>query len=309
MTATLPPPAQDTAPPDVDAAGSIVVGASEVPALFYGRDYFFGQGDLFAWKTGKAPRPAPSVAMRMGLLLEPVVYDLLEQDGITGERQVRLFAGGMRATIDLLEAPHPLPRHWQIKTSGFAGPVSNWNDWDGDYPPEHVTVQVTAELMVLRRARGVEVPSAQVAALLRGRGGPELRTYTIPWSAGLAEAIEARVDAFLTCCRRDLPPALPSLSVARMMKREEGKRTPIAVELCERLFAATEARKQVDKDEAEIKETIEGQLAIVGADTGDCPGWVVKSDERHRKEYVCKASTYRVLTVKPEKKRPHEREV
>lgn len=160
------------------------LGSSDSPALFL-KDYFFGPGDLFLRKTGRAPEEQPNEAMVAGIALEPAIRDWgLQELGVKGKANQRRVAKDKHkihaATLDCLcDDGVPL----EVKTVGLVGKPRHYHRWGEpgtDQIPEHVLIQVHHQMYV------TGADHAHVAAFVAHVG---LCLYHIPRVPELVEQI------------------------------------------------------------------------------------------------------------------------
>lgn len=156
------------------------------------------------------------------------------------------------------------------KTSGLAGPVfGNWGDEGTDQVPEHVQIQMYAQMMCVGCTSESWVP-----AFIGGRGRI---MYRLPWVPGTAEvpACDSIAAMILETCadfmehvRNGTAPngRAPSLDILKRIRRTPKTIVPISASVVE----AYEAAKAVAKEAKEAKEQAAGKVieALGDAEAG-----------------------------------------
>lgn len=122
------------------------LGASEIPAVL-GISPFKSPLDVYLEKTGRLVQNPPSIQMRAGNYLEPLVIALFEEE--TGiqvvNRQAHLTLKDhpfISATIDGQTTDGALV---ECKTTGFS---QGWGEPETDQVPDHVLVQCVQQMAV-----------------------------------------------------------------------------------------------------------------------------------------------------------------
>jgi putative phage-type endonuclease len=238
------------------------IGSGHAPAVM-GCSPYQSAYDVWAYITGRLEPPKMNDVMRLGLMLEPVVIDLLEQKiGEEVTREVPAFAGCPLHTgpvycgahLDGMIGNHTIV---EAKTSGMASFLSpDWGLEGTDQVPERVIVQVHHQFL----CTGLD--NCLVPALIPPRG---FVLYEIQRNNELIAAMLERYEYFWHInVLGDTPPedSFPGTSTVKRWKREPGSITRIDGSLVadyERLKAEIKALNKL-KDEAFCK---------VGAAIGD----------------------------------------
>lgn len=253
------------------------VGASEVAKIVLGD----GAYDLWLAKTGKlVDNNESSPAMEMGLMLEHSILRRAQKD-----------LGPIEKRGSLLEYKHselPIVSHpdgivklsgepVEVKTSGLFGPaMAGFGNPGTDELPERYLIQATVHLMCAMRNL------CHVPVVLGGKG---YQMYVVQRNADLVAAIAEKVALFWQKVQADIPPdGWPSIDVARMIRRTEGKRLMIDVGPVQRWREAESIAKEA-KDKAEQAKA--AVLATLGdAEIGESPLGIVTVIKGIRKAYT-----------------------
>ncbi len=238
----------------------------------------------------------PTKSMDLGNRFEGVIGEMaLERIGTkaTARNITRIADNGvMGANLDFAITLDGVTLPLEVK---LAGQSDGWGEeQDGlDGVPIHYGVQVMHECVCMGVDRGF------LGALLWDRR--EVRVYEIRPSAALLERLVAIETAFW----RDYveakvePPDDQPASVETLSRvlRMPGLSVDIDDGLVGAWRAASERRKAAERIEDEAKARV---LAALGnAEGGVCGIGEVTYLSQTRKEYVCPASTFRVLRFKP----------
>ncbi len=247
------------------------IGSSDMAAIL-GLDSYRSPYDVWLDKTGKledSDSDAPLVmAMTMGIHLEVGVLDWAEDDlGPIRRNQYRANAAfhlGSNIDAILLETGEPV----EAKTAGLLGPlVAGWGDDRTDQVPDQVVVQAHVHILCLDN--GATVGGCHVPALLGGRG---FQMFHVWRSEDLCDVIAERaVEFWEGHVLKDIPPddSLPTLDVAKRIRRTAGKVIPIDPALIVVMKAATEARKAAGATEERAKARVLATLGDAEAGSGD----------------------------------------
>jgi putative phage-type endonuclease len=241
--------------------------------------------DVWSEKVGLDPGPqkqgrnTPAIA---GQKFEPGVLDHFED--MTGEKLVRnvMYVHGtlpLCANLDGL-APGKIV---EAKTSAlyYGGQAATWGAEGTDQVPEYVKIQVAHQFAVLRDPnkllvggtlgppRPIEVAECVVAAFIGG--GPGFRTYRLlPDDDLIAAVVEREVDFWNRYVVTDTPPpfALPSVEVAKRLRRVAQKSARLESALLDAFVAARVARKAANDGYDAALSAVLG--ALVDAEEGVC---------------------------------------
>jgi hypothetical protein len=238
----------------------------------------------WAWK------PKDTQEMSFGRRMEPALLrwaaERTEQRIIRNQYRVRDVCA---ATHDALSRDRAT-EGFEAKTSGIFRGFADREEWGEpgtDQVPDYVLVQVHHQMFV----SGLDV--VWVPALLGGRG---MVMYEVHRNESLCEIIVER-------CRRfwennilaDVPPeGIPSLSLAKIMHREEGKKIVLLPDPVIRWREAADKKKAAEQEERDAKAAVLAELgdAVEGATE---LGSVVVSKGK-RKSYTVKEQE--VVTVR-----------
>ena len=243
------------------------VGSSDTAAIM-GINPFKSAYDVWLEKTGQLQEteaPPESESMGIGKMIENSLLDwgFLElPDTVRGgagmvKNQYRVHEGGiLSATHDALLSGAPVGL--EAKTSGILSPSAARDQWGEpwtDAVPDHVIIQCQHQ-MIVSRLETVFVP-----ALLGGRGRVMFKVVNSP---DLADAILFKVEAFwVKCVQAGTPPdnSMPTVEVARLRKRVEGKSIPLADELVQ---AWKEEREALKLQEEKLRNAEAAIMAALG---------------------------------------------
>ncbi len=229
------------------------IGASEVPAIL-GLSPWTTAWDVWASKRGLLEPREPNAAMQAGTILERSILDWAEQ-----------VLGPLRRNQYRSCPDHYMFAHLDAITSGgipveaktsrlFGSSIDDWGSEDSDEIPEHVIVQVHAQMICSH---------ADMAHVVAFIGGAGFRRYEIRFDSGLARII---VDTCTSWWRRHVivgiePTCAPSLEVAKRLKRTPRK----VVELDGEWLAVLDDAQAKAKQAAErVEEVKAGILAAMG---------------------------------------------
>jgi putative phage-type endonuclease len=241
------------------------VGASDVAKILgvsnYGTAY-----DVWLEKTGKLDgTDKDNPAIEIGNVLEPALIDWAKaKHPGTWFKQVRKAHKSLplASTYDALNMP--MRAAIEAKTGGIANPFGSirdqWGEPGTDQIPDAYLLQCQAQIMC------ADLEVVHVPALIGGRG---LHMYEVRPHRDLIEIIGERVTAFWECVTTDTPPeGWPTLDVARHIRREEGKRVEVPLDIFQSWREAAARKSQAEKDEKEEKAKL---LALMmDASVGFC---------------------------------------
>lgn len=220
------------------------LGASEIPAVL-GLSPFRSPLDVFLEKTGRMVQNPPSIPMRAGNLLEPLVIELFEERtglAVTGRQKHLTLAGHpyISATIDG-EVPEAIV---EAKTTGSA---TGWGEEETDQVPEHILVQCVQQMAVSGFGM-VWIP------VLIGR--TDFRIYRVERDVELENLVIARgVEFWEQNVLKDVAPEPRSLEdlkalfpVSKSVSVEATPEIAGVVETLSRLRKEEKAREMIEKD-------------------------------------------------------------
>jgi predicted phage-related endonuclease len=206
------------------------IGSSDTPAII-GCDDYRTAYDVWLEKMGMLwPEPQRNnEAAEIGNMIEGALLDWASAEtGLAIVKNQRRVRGCMAANHDALAKAAPVG--YEAKTTGILTPHQQREEW-GDAGTDQVPYRVMAQCyhqMIVSELRTVYVP-----ALIGGRGRV---LYQIDFDPTIAGKLEAAVEEFwYTYVRPGVPPShtLPSLEVAKRIKREPETEREIPAELYE----------------------------------------------------------------------------
>lgn len=273
------------------------IGASEVASVL-GISPYRSAYEMWMEKTGKvAPWPG-NTATQLGKQVEPFLLDRAEEKYGQISRNVRLASPNgapLSATLDglVVDSHHPI----ECKTAGLLGgfATGDWGKAFTDQIPDYYLVQVQAQLY----CSGADL--AHVFALLGTRGVVE---YAVPRDDALIKIIVSRCSQWWeTHMAKRVEPEIKTPPPLELMKRLY--RTPNKVTLLDGaagqiLDVYESAKKDLRRAEEVFELAQSTTIAMLGdAEEGLLPdGRRVTYYEQHRKSYIVKECSYRVLRVK-----------
>ena len=242
------------------------VGSSDVSAIL-GVDKYKSAWDIWAEKTGKleGQDDISNEAMEIGTMLEKAILHNAEKD-----------LGRMILNPNRLEFRHdalPIVSHpdgiviksnnpVDAKSSGIITHLTDgWGEEGTDQVPEGILVQAQVHLLCTK------METCHIPALLGGRGRV---MFHVNANKDLLEIIAEKVDVFWNRhVKTDTPPpdSVPSLDLAKIVKRETGKIAPVRQADIENWLTRVEARKTAEHDEDSSRAILLAQL--VDAEASD----------------------------------------
>jgi predicted phage-related endonuclease len=232
------------------------IGSSDTPAII-GCDDYRTAYDVWLEKMGMLwPEPARNnEAAEIGNMIEGALLDWASAEtGLAIVKNQRRVRGCMAANHDALAKAAPVG--YEAKTTGILTPHQQREEW-GDAGTDQVPYRVMAQCyhqMIVSELRTVYVP-----ALIGGRGRV---LYQVDLDPTIAGKLEAAVEEFWTTyVTPGVPPShtLPSLEVAKRIKREPETEREIPAELYSQfLIARKNARHAEDQLDA-------AKLALISA--------------------------------------------
>lgn len=274
------------------------VGASEAAAVC-GVDPWRTPYDVWAAKTGRVDSFQGNEATDAGHRLESAVIkwaaDKLHAQEINPavfvrHRKYEFIAANLDAVLLL---PNGLEVDVDAKTGGIYSPLRHEN-WTADEFPEQYQVQLQLQL-----ACDPTLSHAYLAALCPPMG---FLLYRVERDEALSEAIVGRIVNFWdNHVMADEPPdGLPSLEVAKRLRRVPNKETILDTSLVAALQAAKERCKEADAEEKRAQAAL---LAALGdAELGRYDGGCVTYFETSRDGYEVAPTKYRTLRFKKDRK-------
>jgi len=268
------------------------IGGSDMAAIL-GLDPWRSAEDVRLEKLGRLIDKPASDAMNAGNWLEGGVLafaaeKLGEINTHPGPKEVIGTPIVVNTDGLLLATGNPI----EVKTAKLFGPSKEeWGDEGTDQVPSRVIIQSTVHMMAWDR------PICHVPVLIGGRG---FLMYEIPRNIQIVDIIREKAAEFW---ERNVQGDTPvegshaSLEVVKLLKKEPNKIVTVDPVLIRAWLDAKEAEKIAE----EAKETAQAAvLAALGdAEAGECGALgAITYFNQTRKEYVCKASTFRVLRHK-----------
>ena len=178
------------------AARQHSIGASEIAAVL-GVSEYQTPVDIWQLKTGRAKPFGGNQATKMGLMLEPVIKQLYEEE--TGQQitQSQVFIRHANKPLSsTLDGVTATGRIVEFKT---AGPnAKGWSDDEPDGIPDAYYCQVQQQLLV----SGNDGP-ADLALL---KCGVDFRIFNVTRSDSVQDKILEYADRFWWCVKHDTPP-------------------------------------------------------------------------------------------------------
>lgn len=226
------------------------IGSSDMSAIL-GLNPDCSAYDVWLEKSDKLDEWKGNDATEAGVYLEPVVLQWAED-----RMNVKLDRHGMHVHDNRImgcnldgEGEGPEGRFVvEAKTSGIVGPI--YGDWGtpgtSEVPEMHI-IQVMHQLACTGYSRGY------VAALIGGRG---FCMYQIDRSEEFCSQLERQAKRFWgehVMTGNPPPDSLPSLEIARRIKRQPGLIVAIDADVCDELVSARDARAKARQREDELK--------------------------------------------------------
>jgi len=264
-----------------------------MPAIL-GLDPWSSAEDVRLQKLGRVIDKPASDAMNAGTWLEGGVLAFAAErlgeinthpgpKAVAGTPIVVNTDGLLLATGDPIEA----------KTAKLFGPSKeDWGDEGTDQVPSRVIIQATAHMMAWDR------PLCHVPVLMGGRG---FIMYEIPRNIQICEIIATKARDFWEKNVLGDTPVENSAATLEVVKRlkHEPEKVGIVDPIIIRAWLAAKEDLKAAAERAE-KNTAAVLAALGSAEAASCGdlGAITYFMET-RKEHVCKASTFRVLRLKP----------
>lgn len=271
------------------------IGSSDAPAIVEALPPTWRRGPLEVYleKIGEAEGKPPSIAMRRGTLLEPLVAQLYAEahpDRTVSDADGRLFRS--REQAHLLASPD----RWVTDPARGLGVLelktaSVWasETWQGAAPPLHVMVQVQHQLLVLGASW------AAIAVLI---GDDPILTWDVTRDDAFLAVYVAHARAFWQAVERREPPPAAAASLDTL-KRLYPTVEPTTIDLPP---VAAEWHRQRVEGEAlitrgqNLRDDATAQLlgAMGSAECARIPGEDIAYTRKviNRASYVVKESQY-----------------
>jgi len=269
------------------------IGASDAPAIV-GVDHFRNIADVYYSKINDLDDIKETDAIEVGNLCENAVLNwfVKERNVKIRRNQNRVHKNKiMSASLDAEVVG--IKEGVEAKTSGLTSPYqpTEWGEPYTDEVPERVIIQCQHQMAVVANMNIVWVP-----ALLGGIG---FRLYKVERNESLIRDLEEiELDFWHKNVQKQIPPEdnLPALSLLKRIKRVPEKVVNIDSEIVKNWNEAKEVMRLAKKKKEETEQVL---FSLLGdAEAADCDLGRVTYFEQSRKEYLVKASTYRVPRFK-----------
>ena len=268
------------------------VGSSDVGAVL-GVDPFRSAYDVWLDKTGQLePDTSTNKAAEAGNLLENGVLDWAEEQLGKIERNVHIDVPNTHLSVNtdarLIATGEPV----EAKTSGlfnfFGG--DEWGDDHTDGVPDRVILQASCHMIAM------ESGICHIPALIGGRG---FAMFQVARDNSICDYLLKGVEEFWQHVVDGTPPveSQATLEIAKRIRHIPEKVTKIDPALVEAFLSAKDAFKAAE----DAKKIAQGAIltAMGDAEAAHCGEFgAMTYYEQSRKEYICKASTFRVLRQK-----------
>lgn len=268
------------------------LGASEAGAAV-GESPWFSRLELYLSKKGELPPIETTLPMMIGTALEPICLEMCEREtGMTIESRQQVFidqnAPWRRCTLD--GYVHSENILIEAKTSGdFRG----WGEPGTDEIPLHYIFNAAHSMLVVKEARKVIFP------VIIGRG---FKMYEVQRNKALLELVaEAEADFMQLVVSSTPPPPRDRDDLKLRYPRSLGVTKVTTPEVNAALQALVETKDKIKglktaEDELSFRVTshMGTSETLIGAGGDVLATW--KSQDR--KEFITKASSFRVLRVK-----------
>lgn len=238
------------------------LGSSDMAAIL-GVDKYRNAYDVWLEKTGKVEDKKATEAMQAGTFFEDGVLQFAEEKlGKLIRNQYRIAEGfPIGSNIDALVVDSGEPV--EAKTAGLFGPLAEqWGDNGTDAVPDHIIIQTHVHMLCTNREL------CHIPAFLGGRG---FQLFQVNWDNEIMDIIRDKsLDFWENYVEVDCQPpeVVPSLEMAKRMKREPESITDIDTKIVKNWLKAKESLKFAE----EIKESSEANLlaALGDAEAGRC---------------------------------------
>jgi len=274
------------------------IGASDVAAIL-GMSPFTTAYEVWLDKTNRIDDWEGNKSTRAGNTFESAVLDRAESELGPLARNVRLVHSDlpMASTLDgqVIATSEPV----EAKVTGIEGPVfGHWGDALTDDVPNYYLVQMHSQLMVTK------TELAYLFALIAGRGVVKFQAEPAP---KLHEIIGNKVTDWWErhIVRGIEPPRTDKLSLEVVKRLRKQAKKSIVFDLA--TTSLVNHREVLKAQEKEIAEQIKASEVQILLALGDAESATMADGseftyfERHRKETIQKACTYRQIHVKKPK--------
>jgi len=252
------------------------LGSSDIAAIL-GLDRYKNAYDVWLDKTGQVEDVKENKAMQAGTFFEDGVLRFAEEIlGPLRRNQYRVATGfPLASNIDALVVGSDEPV--EAKTAGlFSRLPEDWGDEGTDEIPDYIIIQTHVHMLCVER----EI--CHVPTFLGGRG---FQLFRVNWDNEIMDVIRDKsLDFWENYVETKNPPpdVIPSLEVAKRMKRELEKVVEIDNQIVQNWLNAKENLKHAElmKDGAEAEI-----LAALGdAEAGKCDlGMVTYFEQQQRR--------------------------
>lgn len=294
--------------PEQRAARRNYVGSSDAPAVL-GLSPFRNASDVYLEKIGVLDESKETDVMRRGTWLEPALLMYAkEEHGLEFERDKMIIhpSNLLAANLDGLGTEIII----EAKSSNM---IEGWGEEGTDEVPEHVLIQTHHQFAVC----GPKYRVAYIPVILPVYSRLTFRMYVVERKNELVDFVEqAGIEFMQKHVQPQLPPAdfKPAKEIARMIKREEGKKIilPDAVanflELARK--RAKEAEDEKDRIEGEVMAAMgDAEIAVCGEREITCfmqnqrraSTELIRTHAPELFEKLTKESSFRVLRTRKAK--------
>jgi putative phage-type endonuclease len=229
----------------VAALHPFTIGGSTIAAAA-GIDPYCSPTALFLRMTGQVPEPETNGHMRIGKALEPVIIDLMNEDGYCVARPFRAeYSDSARPwLVGHIDAIGTSDRQYVIECKATGG----WalRSWNGDEPP------VTWQAQVQTYMHLTETDRAVIAALI---DGTTLRTIEVQRDDRAIAMLLDRAERFYgMLCRGEIPEMDGAKSTRDALHERFAEATP------GRKVRATKAVRDVVAEMRQIKASMDAHV-------------------------------------------------
>lgn len=273
------------------------IGASDVPAIL-GESPWATAADVYYAKVEGVDQHETE-AMALGTAIEPYILDRAERWlGTPLTRSVAFVTAPDGIIAPNLDAQISDGTPVEAKQVGLLSPwpthAGQWGPDGSDEIPDHVLLQVQTQIYACGASVGF------VAAMIAGRG---FGMFRVERNDTLIGVIVERCTAFWTenVLKRVRPPhSLPSLDVARAIRRTPGKAIVVPAIAVQALHEAREAKREAEDVAEEAERALLGVMGDAEVATSEFGTATFTTSER--KGYTVEPTTVRTLRIKPAKK-------
>lgn len=283
------------------------VTASQAAALLGVHPYATAY-QLWGEKTGRASEREQNAGMKRGLLLEPIVAQLVREERPEWLLQYPLNSTYYRDPARRIGAtPDAFAT---VQGEGSLGIVQfktasdwAWKKWL-DPDTREVVLPLWIAVQAIIEAELTGATWAAVAVLVVGHA-IEMYIIDIPLHAGIMSAIDKAVANFWDIIERGGHPPIDWLkdgaAVLDHLRDSDGSRADLSEnsdfdELVAKYVAAKAEARKYERDAEELKPQI--VHALGNADIGETLEWLVSAKTTHRKGYTVEPTSFRALRCK-----------